>query len=117
LEALVADQRLLERGLALDHVDEVVDHPALAAHDQVEVAQADVEVDDSDLLAGAGEAAGEGRAGGGLADAALAGRDYDDFSQCGSPVRAAALGRKAIGFNPSRQDRKSTRLNSSHVKI
>jgi hypothetical protein len=41
----------LSVGLALDDVDEVVDHAPLATHDQVEVAQADVEIDDGDLLA------------------------------------------------------------------
>ena len=48
---LVADQRLRQLGVALDDVDEVVDHAPLGAHDQVEVAQADVEVDDDDVLA------------------------------------------------------------------
>src|SRR5690606_32634121 len=71
--------------LALDDVDEVVHHATLATHDQVEVAQAHVEVDHGDLLAMAGEAAGKGSAGGGLAHAALAGSDYDDFGQNTSP--------------------------------
>src|SRR5690606_10906642 len=87
VEALVLDQGLLERGLAVDDVDEVVNHAALAAHDQVEVAQADVEVDDRGLVAAPGQADGDAGAGGGLADAALAGSDYDDFSQWRSPWR------------------------------
>src|SRR5690606_35236714 len=82
VEALVLDQRLLERGLALHHVDEVVHHPALAAHDQVEVAQANVEIDHRGLLAAPGQSAGNAGAGGGLANAALAGGDYDDLGQC-----------------------------------
>src|SRR3546814_16791563 len=41
VQALVLDQRLLERSLTLDHVDEVIHDPSLATHDQVEVAQAD----------------------------------------------------------------------------
>jgi hypothetical protein len=67
----------------VDDVDEVVHHAALAAHDQVEVAQADVEVDDRDLLAAAGDAGGDAGAAGGLAHAALARGDYDDFRQVG----------------------------------
>ncbi len=43
----------------VDHVDEVVHHAPLAAHDQIEIAQADVEVDHRDLLAAPGEADGE----------------------------------------------------------
>ena len=37
--ALVLDQRLVEFGVAVDDIDEIEDHPALATHDQVEVAQ------------------------------------------------------------------------------
>ena len=48
---LVLDQGLVEVGLAIHDVDEVVDHAALAAHDEVEVAQAHVEVDDRGLEA------------------------------------------------------------------
>ena len=50
LEPLVADQRLGELGVALDDVDEVEDHAPLGAHDEVEVAQADVEIDHDDVL-------------------------------------------------------------------
>jgi NADP-dependent 3-hydroxy acid dehydrogenase YdfG len=81
VDALVLDQRLLERALALDDVDEVVHHAPLAPHDEVEVAQPDIEVDDRDLLAAAGEPDRERGARGGLAHAALAGGDDDDFSQ------------------------------------
>ncbi|MGY3292150.1 hypothetical protein ACVWWP_005217 [Bradyrhizobium sp. LM3.6] len=42
---------LRQLGHALHHVDEVKHDPALGAHHKVEVAQADVEVDDDDLLA------------------------------------------------------------------
>jgi hypothetical protein len=75
---LVLDQGLVEVGLAVDHVDQVVHHAALAAHDEVEVAQADVEVDHRGLEAAQREAGGNAGAGGGFADAALAGRYYDD---------------------------------------
>ena len=53
LQPLVLDERLLERALAIDDVDEVVHDPPLAAHDQVQVAQADVKIDDGDPLAAA----------------------------------------------------------------
>jgi hypothetical protein len=69
---LVLDQGLVEVGLAIHDVDEVVDHAALASHDEVEVAQAHVEVDDRGLEAAQCEAGGNARAGGGLADATLA---------------------------------------------
>ena len=41
----VLDHRLVKIRFAVDHVDQVIDDAPLAAHDQVEVAQADVEVD------------------------------------------------------------------------
>ncbi len=72
LVALVLDEGLLERGFAVHDVDEVVHHAPLAAHDQVEVAQADVEIDHRDFLAGHGEARGKRGTGRRLADAALA---------------------------------------------
>jgi hypothetical protein len=76
---LVLDQRLVEVGLAVDHVDQVVDHAPLAAHDQVEVAQADVEVDDGGLVAAQRQAGGKAGAGGGFAHAAFAGSDDNDL--------------------------------------
>ncbi len=79
VEALVADQRLGQLGIALDDVDEVVDDPALGAHDEVEVAQADVEIDDADVLTGLGEGGPQGRGRGGLAHPALAGRHHYDL--------------------------------------
>ena len=45
LQPLVADQRLRQFGDALHDVDQVEHHAALGAHHQIEVAQADVEVD------------------------------------------------------------------------
>ena len=46
LDALVADQRLRQLGVALHDVDEVEHDAALGAHHEVEVAQADIEIDD-----------------------------------------------------------------------
>jgi hypothetical protein len=53
---LVLDQRLVQVGLAVDHIDQVVHHAAFAAHDEVEVAQTHVEVDDGGLVAAQGQA-------------------------------------------------------------
>ncbi|MCY1460528.1 hypothetical protein D9M71_780950 [compost metagenome] len=69
----------------MDDVDEVVHHAALAAHDQVKVAQANVEVDDGNFFAATGKPARDAGAGRGLANATFAGSDYDDFSQRISP--------------------------------
>ncbi|MCY1311352.1 hypothetical protein D9M70_616400 [compost metagenome] len=77
-ELLVLDERLVESGFALDHVDEVVHDAALAAHDQVEVAQADVEVDDRGFVAPHRESRRKTGAGGGLAHAAFAGSHHNN---------------------------------------
>ncbi|MOA02937.1 hypothetical protein D3C78_1224140 [compost metagenome] len=76
---LILDQRLIQVGFALDHIDQVIDHPALATHDQVEIAQTDVEVDDCGLVAAQSEAGSEAGTGGGLAHSTLAGGHDDDF--------------------------------------
>ena len=49
-QALVADQRLRQFCDALHHVDQVEHHAPFGAHHQIEVAQADIEVDDRDAL-------------------------------------------------------------------
>ncbi len=77
LDPLVADQRLRELGVALSDVDEVVDDPPLRAEHEVEIAQADVEIDDADLLAGLRERRADRGGRGGLAHPAFSGR-YDD---------------------------------------
>src|SRR5690606_26021499 len=81
LDARVLDQRLLERAFALDDVDEVVHHAPFAPHDEVEIAQADVEVDHGDAMPPPGQTAGQAGRGGRLADAPLAGSDNDDLGQ------------------------------------
>ncbi len=85
LETLVLDQGLGQGCVAIDDVDEVVNHPAFAAHDQVEVPQTDVEVDDDSLVAAQSEAGTDGGAGGGFTNATFAGSDYDDLGQGDSP--------------------------------
>ena len=79
VEALVADQRLLELGDALHDVDEIEHHAPFRAHHEVEIAQADVEVDDHDLLAALRQRCAERGRRGRLADAALARRHDQDF--------------------------------------
>src|SRR5690606_34080844 len=80
---------------ALEHVDEVVDHPPLTAHHQVEVAQADVEIDHGDFLAATRQPAGEACGGGRLADASLAGGDYDDLTQWSISPKWKPVGSRA----------------------
>ena len=43
--ALIFNQRLVQCGIALNDVDEIINDATFAAHNQVEVTQADVEVD------------------------------------------------------------------------
>jgi hypothetical protein len=59
-------------------LDKVVHDAALAAHDEIEVAQADIEVDDRGLEAAHGEARGKAGAGGGLAHPAFAGSHHNN---------------------------------------
>jgi len=82
---LILDQGLVQRGFAVDHIDQVVDHTALAAHDQVQITQADVEVDNRGLVAAQCQAGCKTGAGGGLAHTALAGGNNNDFCHDGLP--------------------------------
>jgi len=50
VEAFVADQRLGQLGDALDHIDEVEYHAPFGAHDEIEVAQSDIEIHDDDVV-------------------------------------------------------------------
>ncbi|MNZ69333.1 hypothetical protein D3C78_876280 [compost metagenome] len=77
----------MQVGFAVDHVDEVVHHAAFAAHDQVEVTQAHVEVDDDGLVAAQCEAGTNGGAGGGLAHTPLAGSNHENLGQGVSPLK------------------------------
>ncbi|MNT02143.1 hypothetical protein D3C72_1366310 [compost metagenome] len=78
LEALVADQRLRQLGVALDDVDEIVNHAAFSTHDEIEVTQTDIEIDDHDLLFVLRQCGAKRCGRGGLADPALAG-SYNDY--------------------------------------
>ena len=83
---LVADQRLRKLGHSLRDVDEVEHHAPLGAHDQVEVAQADVEVDERHLLAGLRQRRPESGRRGRLADASLARGDDHYLAHVASPI-------------------------------
>ncbi|GHC28220.1 hypothetical protein GCM10010082_21950 [Kushneria pakistanensis] len=69
--ALVADQGLIEPRLALNDVDQVVDHATFAAHDQVEITKAHIKIDNDGLVASQGQTGSDGCRAGGLADPAL----------------------------------------------
>ena len=61
-----------DRALAFDRVDDVIDDAVLEAHHDVEVAQADVGVDQHDRVAELRERGAEVGGGGRLADPSLA---------------------------------------------
>ncbi len=71
LDALVPDQRLRELGVALRNIDEIEDDPPLRAHDQIEVAEANVEIDNADAPSALRERHAKRRRRGGFAHAAL----------------------------------------------
>ena len=67
-------------GVALHHVDQVEHHAAFRAHHQIEVAQADVEIDHHDVGAALRQRSAQRGGGGRLADAALAGCHHHDLA-------------------------------------
>src|SRR5205085_12059584 len=77
--ALILNQRLIEIGVAVDHIDEIEHNAALAAHHEIEVAQSDVEINDHCLMAAQCQSGGKSGSGGGLADPSLAGCDRQDL--------------------------------------
>jgi hypothetical protein len=62
---------LLEVGLLVDDVDEVVYHPAFTSHDQIEIAQAHVEIDNYRFMATQRKAGSNGGAGSSFTHAAF----------------------------------------------
>src|SRR5690606_20272162 len=75
--------------------------PALATHDQVEVAQAHVEINHRGLEPTQGKAGGQRCAGGGLAHATFAGCHDDDLGHALSP-QVAVTGGAAVSFTAQR---------------
>ena len=76
---LVFDQGLVEVRLTLNDIDQVIHHPAFAAHDQVQVAQAHIKVDNRCFVPAQSQAGRKTGAGGGFSHAAFAGGDHNDF--------------------------------------
>ncbi len=74
-KALVANERLIELRVALGDIDQIKDDASFRAHDEIEIAQADVEIHDSDLVALQRQSGAEGCGRCGLSHAALAGCD------------------------------------------
>ena len=88
-EAFIANQRLSEPGLALRHVDQIIDHPPFGDHDQIEIAQADVKVDNRNLVIQLGEGGSESRGRCRLANATLARGDHHYFGHVVIPLSQA----------------------------
>ncbi len=91
IDALVANERLRQLGHALDDVDQVVDHAPLGPHEEIEIAQADIEVDDGDPLAAARESRAERSGRGCLADATLTGRHHQHVGHVNAPFLFSPL--------------------------
>ena len=83
----ILDQGLGQRGFAMQDIDQIVDDAAFASHDQIEVAQADVEIDDGGFMAAQREAGGKAGAGSGFADAPFTGGHDDDSCHGGLPSK------------------------------
>jgi hypothetical protein len=66
----------------LCNIDQVIDDPAFGSHDQVEIAQAHIKVDDHHPLTILGESCAERGRRSRLADSALSGCHHDDLRHC-----------------------------------
>ena len=100
---LVADQRLRQLGVALDHVDQVEHDAPLGPHHQVEVAQPDVEIDHDDGLPALRQRRPKRGGGGGLADPSLAGCHDQNLGHLRPPPSSLSVqGRhdNQIAFEP-----------------
>ena len=71
VQPFVANERLRQLGDAVDDVDQVEDDAPLGAEHEVQVPQADVEIDHHDLVAAPGQRRTERRRRSGFADAAF----------------------------------------------
>jgi len=70
----------------MHHIDEIEHDAPFGAHDEIEIAQADVEIDDDGLVAALGERRPHGSRGGGLAHASLARRHNQHFGHFLPPI-------------------------------
>src|SRR3546814_3705359 len=73
-----SDLRLIQRCLTLDDVDEIIYNTAFTTHDQVQVAQAYVKVDNDSFVAAYRQSGGEACTGGGFAHTAFAGSHHNN---------------------------------------
>ena len=78
--ALILDQRLIELGVAVDHIDEIEDDAAFAPHDQIEIAQPDIEIDDDRPVPAQCQPGCDRGGGGRLSDTSFAGSEHDYLS-------------------------------------
>ena len=102
LEALVFDQRLAQLAASFGDFDQIEDDALLEPEHQIEIAQADVGVDQHHAHAAFRERGAEIRRGRGLADAALARRDDDATSCHAIRLPPLLLENGAIAMRPSR---------------
>ena len=63
----------------MQHVDKIIDHTALATHDQIKIAQTYIKVDDYSFVASQCKSRGEICARGRLPDATFTGGDNDNL--------------------------------------
>lgn len=68
---LIFDQRLIQCRIALNDVYKIVNDTTFAPHNQIEVTQSDIKINDDSFLSLLGQTCSDGRAGGGLANAPL----------------------------------------------
>ena len=76
---LVFDQCLVQVGFTLNHIDEVIHHTALTAHDQVQIAQTHIKINHNGFKAPKGQACSKTGAGGGFTHTPLTGSHNNYF--------------------------------------
>ena len=86
VEPLVADECLGELRVALHHVDEIKDDPPFGPHNQIKVAQTDIEIHNDDILPIVSKGGAECGSRGGFSDPAFPGRNNHDRSHM-EPLR------------------------------
>src|SRR5690606_41809583 len=86
VQPLILDPGLIQGGVGIDYGAGGVHAATLATHDQIEIAQADVEVDDDGFMPAQGESGTEGSAGSGFANDSLAGSNNEDLGQDDVPL-------------------------------
>ena len=103
IDPFVLDQSLVQAGIPVDHIDEIENDPALAAHDQIEITQPYVEIDDGGFETLQGQPGTEGCGGGGLTNTAFTRSHNDDSgqfltSQCWETNRQTSFSMTIVSF-------------------